>query len=173
MAKTAENQRVFSKLLKQQVESIVKPKLVGILNNVADWMVQCVDESFTPFEYHGGGNDIFPIWESQLRDATGVGVYVDGTLTSYKPTARGAKPQSYNGDMNIIGTERLDMALLEAVGEFSSGIWIVLFSAVPYAYKVNTEGSPRGRGIEFFDTLEETLKAEIFSNLQPLGSQTM
>lgn len=172
MAKTAENQRVFSRLLKQQVEDIVKPKLVGILNNVADWMVQCVDESFTPFEYHGGGNDMFPIWESQLRDATGVGVYVDGALTSYKPTARGAEPQTYGSDTNIIGTERLDAALSEAVGEFSSGIWIVLFSAVPYAYKVNVYGSPRGRGIEFFDTLEETLKLEVFANLQPLGTQT-
>lgn len=173
MATTAENKRVFSKLLKQRVEDIVKPKLVGILNNVSDWMVQCVDESFIPFEYHGGGSDIFPIWESQLRDATGVGVYIDGALTSYKPTARGANPQSYGKDTNIIGTERLDMALQEAVGEFSSGIWIVLFSAVPYAYKVNTEGSPWGRGIEFFDTLEETLKIEVFANLQPLGSQTM
>lgn len=172
MAKTAENQRVFSRLLKQQVEDIVKPKLVGILNNVAQWMVECVDASFTPFEYKGGGNDMYPIWDSQLRDATGVGVYVDGALTSYKPTAKGGEPQSYWTDTNIVGTERLDMALQEAVGEFSSGIWIVLFSAVPYAYKVNTEGSPWGRGIEFFDTLEEILKLEVFANLQPLGTQT-
>lgn len=172
MAKTAENQRVFSRLLKQQVEDIVKPKLVGILNNVAQWMVECVDASFSPLEYHNGGNKLFPVWESQLRDATGVGVYVDGALTSYKPTAMGAKPQTYESDKNIVGTERLDMALQEAVGEFSSGIWIVLFSAVPYAYKVNTEGSPWGRGIEFFDTLEETLKLEVFANLQPLGTQT-
>lgn len=137
-------------------------------------MVGLVDESFRPFEYYGGGNVIFPVWDSHLRDATGVGIYVDGALTAYKPTRKGLakNPQSYNGDDNIIGSERLDDALKAASGEFSNGIWIVLFSAVPYAYKVNYEGSPRGRGVEFFDTLEETLKLEVFANLKPLGTQT-
>lgn len=173
MAKTAENQRVFSRLLKQQVEDIVKPKLVGILNNVASWLVEIIDGNFQPYEM-GGGTDMFPFWLGHLHDATGVGVYVDGALTSYKPTSRGEHSQDDDATntYNIIGSEYLENALQEASGEFANGIWIVLFSAVPYAYKVNTVGSPWNRGIGFFDNLEDTLKAEVFANLKPLGTPT-
>jgi len=174
MANTAENKRVFSKLLKLHVENMVKPKIVSILNNIAAWLVGVIDGDFAPHE-KGGGTDVFPFWFGHLHDATGVGVYVDGVLMSYKPTNRGKGSQNDNETQthNIIGTEYLENALQEASGEFANGIWIVLFSAVPYAYKVNTKGSPWHRGIGFFDTLEDTLKREVFANLQPLGTQTM
>lgn len=173
MSVAERNVRVFAKMLKARVDDEVKPKLIASLNEVAEWMVKTIEGNFEPFFHLGGGNDDYPVWYGHLRDATGVGVYVDGHLTSYKPTKRALdSPQHHGSDTNIVGSERLEQALQEASGEFAGGIWIVLFSAVPYAYNVNTEGSPRGRGVDFFDSLADTLKISVFSNLEPIGIKT-
>ena len=43
----------------------------------------------------------------------------------------------YRNEYGIDGSDYLKQALADASSDFSTGIWIVLFSAVPYAYFLN------------------------------------
>lgn len=160
------NSNVFSAGLKRFVEQQIKPKLLSMCKNVAQTIVDVIDGNFAPPE----GTDQFPIWSSNLHDATGVGVYCDGALSSFLPTARATEAQTNNGETGIFGSELLQQAISNAATQFENGIWIVLFSSVPYAYKINTQGSPRGRGVGFFDALQETLLTDVLSGLQPIAS---
>lgn len=163
MASASENKRVFARMLRERVDEELKPQLVAVLKEVAKWMVGAIEGDFElPI-----GNNQFPVWSANLRDSTGVGVYVDGVVESFVPTKKATKDND-----GAVGSELLASALGEATGEFAGGIWIVLFSTVPYAYKVNTEGSPRGRGVGFFESLADTLKLSVFNNLEPIGSIT-
>lgn len=164
---TSHNSHVFKDMLSQYAENTLATRIGTALKRVAEKMVETIEGAFEPFSYEGGGTDLFPVWEGQLHDATGVGVYVNGRLSSYIPTSRGRFAQKHKDDDNIIGTERLQTALNSATTTYSKGIWIVLFSAVPYAYEVDTEGSPWGRGIGFFEDMEKRLLNDVIKNLKP------
>lgn len=165
---TAHNSKAFKDGLNDYAERVIKVKLEAVLREVAQKMVNAIDGAFVPFVQYGGGTNQFPVWEGQLHDATGVGVYIDGRVSSYVPTAKGFDPQVYGADDNIIGSERLQQALKSAATQFSKGIWIVVFSAVPYAYKVNEYGSPRHRGKGFFDRVKSLLIDDVFAGLKPI-----
>jgi len=166
---TVHNSKVFKVGLKDFAERDIKPKLEAVLRDVAQRMVNAIDGAFEPFEQYGGGTTQFPVWEGQLHDATGVGVYIDGRLSSYLPTKKGFDPQTDGAETDIIGSERLQQALNSAVSQFSKGIWIVLFSAVPYAYDVNAVGSPWHRGKGFFGSLKNLLIDDVFAGLKPIA----
>lgn len=161
---TAHNSKVFKVGLKKFVEQQVKPKLLAICKSVAQNIVSVIDGSFAPPE----GTQQFPIWSNNLHDATGVGVYCDGALSSFIPTARATKAQSDGETNGIFGSALLQSAIANASTQFHSGIWIVLFSSVSYAYKINTQGSPRGRGAGFFEALKQTLLNDVIAGLQPV-----
>lgn len=161
------NAAVFNSLLKKQSNSIIKPKIAVVLRKVATWMTAMIDKDFQPAD--GGGNDKFPVWYGQLHDATGVGVYMDGVLTAYIPTAWGTYKQHTDSEKDIVGGDYLQDAINMAAMEFPKGFWIVLFSTVPYAYEVNVSGSPWGRGVGFFETMENQLKGEVFANLRAIA----
>lgn len=164
---TAHNSKVFKVGLRDYSERVIKAKLEMVLRGIAKQITDFVDGNFSK------GNENFPLWTANLHDATGVGVYVDGRLSAYIPTQKATRPQEYEGVTGIMGTEYLQNALNEAVTTFSSGIWFVLFSAVPYAYHINTHGSPKERGLRFFDLLSadvETLIKDALSNLKPIAA---
>ena len=161
---TAQNQKLFEAGLKKYAEQTIKPMLEAMLKNVADWMVAHISDQFAPTD--AGGNQQFPVDTGNLHDATGVGVYIDGVLSSYTPTPIATQSQYTKGEAGIIGADRLSEALNGATSEFSTGIWIVLFSAVPYAYEVNIAGSPWERGVGYFNELENYLKEDVLLNLK-------
>lgn len=161
---TAQNARAFEEGLKKYAEQTIKPMLEVLLKNVADWMVAHISDQFAPTD--AGGNQQFPVDTGNLHDATGVGVYIDGVLSSYTPTPISTQSQYTRGESGIIGADRITEALQGATAEFSTGIWIVLFSAVPYAYEVNITGSPWERGVGFFSELEDYLKEDVILNLK-------
>ena len=168
---TAHNSQVFKVGLKNSSEKQIKPMLVAMLKNVAKRLVDYVDSSFggfNPPKVPSAGNTQFPVWFGQLHDATGVGVYVDGVLSSFLPTKRALDTQPQDG--YIIGSTFLQNALNNATSQFSKGIWIVLFSAVPYAYKINTQGSKWGRGVGFFKNFEDYLLNDVIANLKPIAA---
>lgn len=165
---TAHNSKVFKAGVEQYAERVIKTKLEAVLREVAQKMVAAIDNAFVPFEQYGGGTNQFPVWEGQLHDATGVGVYIDGRVSSYIPTTKGFDPQFDGDEDGIIGSERLQQALKSAATQFSKGIWIVIFSATPYAYKVNEHGSPRHRGQGFFDRVKSLLIDDVFAGLKPI-----
>ena len=162
----AQNRDVFSEGLKRFVEQQIKPKLLAMCKEVAQTIVDAIDGNFTLPD----GTDEFPVFTGNLHDATGVGVYSDGVLSSFIPTARATKSQTDESGMDVFGSELLQQALSEAAMQFQNGVWIVLFSTVPYAYKINTQGSPIGRGVGFFEALQETLLTDVLAGLQPIVS---
>lgn len=166
---TAHNSKAFKVGLNDYAERVIKVKLEAVLREVAQKMVAAIDNAFVPFTQYGGGTTQFPVWEGQLHDATGVGVYIDGRVSSYIPTAKGFNPQFDREEDGIVGSERLQQALKSAATQFSKGIWIVVFSAVPYAYKVNEQGSPRHRGKGFFESIKSLLIDDVFAGLKPIA----
>lgn len=167
---TAQNQKLFEAGLKKYADKTIKPMLEAMLKRIADWMVDIIDGKFEPFSYEGGGTDKFPVWYGNLHDFTGIGVYVDGKLSYYsRPAMRSMG--SDEATFEELGVEDpLESALRVSLTDFANGMWIVLFSAVPYAYKLNVKGSKWGRGIGFFDELEDYLREDVFWNLQEITS---
>lgn len=161
---TAHNSRVFKVGLNDYAERVVKAKLVAMLKVVAQTLVGVIDGGFAMPD----GTEQFPVDTANLHDATGVGVYADGTIVHFIPTARATTAQSDGGVKGIFGSPLLQAAISNGATQFSKGIWIVLFSTVPYAYKINTQGSKRGRGAGFFESLKQTLLNDVISGLQPI-----
>lgn len=162
---TAHNSKVFKVGVEQYAERVIKVKLEAVLRGIAQKIADFIDG------YFAKGDGYFPLWTANLHDATGVGVYIDSRLSAYVPTPKASSPQEYNGIQGIIGSECLQQALTEATTTFSTGIWFVLFSAVPYAYEVNAHGSPKERGFRFFDLLSadvESLIKDALANLKPI-----
>jgi hypothetical protein len=152
------NQDVVERGMQMFLRQNVKPAIISKLTEVANEMVQYIDSG------------VIPEWTANLHDATGVAVYTDGRIASYIPTKRATTNQRYGTQgfnwTNIDGTLFLTNAISEAASMFSSGIWIVVFSAVPYAYRVNEVGSPRHRGQYFFEYTKDELTTKILSKLQ-------
>lgn len=163
-----DNATIFRAGLEKYAQRTIKPFLHDVLNRVAERMVGVIDnDAFVPFEE--GGNDMFPVYSGQMHDATGVAVYIDGMVSSYIPTAKATEPQYHNGISGIVGNTELQQAIAEAQSTFASGIWIVLFSSVPYAYEVDIAGSPLDRGIGYFESLENELFVDLCMNLKPVA----
>lgn len=159
----AHNSKGFSAGLRKFADGI-KLKIADMLKSVAQTIVGVIDGNFAPPE----GTEQFPIWSNNLHDATGIGVYVDGMLYSFIPTARATEAQSNGGTKGIFGSALLQQAITNASTQFGTGVWIVLFSSVPYAYKINMQGSKIGRGVGFFEALKQTLLDDVIAGLQPI-----
>lgn len=156
----AHNSKVFKVGVEQYTERVIKAKLVAMLKSVAQALVGVIDGSFVMPK----GSAQFPVDTANLHDATGVGVYVDGAIQHFIPTARAIKAQS----KGILGSTLLQSAISNGATQFSKGIWIVLFSSVPYASLINTKGSKIGRGVDFFEKLKQNLLNDVISGLQPI-----
>lgn len=159
------NAKVFKAGLKDFAEREIKTRIESMLRSVAQKLVSYIDGGFTP----PSGTRQFPVYTGNLHDATGVGVYVDGRLSSYVPTAIAVEQQTDKAQIGIDGSISLRLALQAATTKFAKGMWIVLFSTVPYAYKINTEGSAWGRGAGYFDSLGEILFQNVITGLQPIA----
>lgn len=168
---TAQNSSVFHAGTKNYIEHVVKPKLEAMLRKLAQDTVSYIDGAFVPVTpYAPGGNDLFPVWEGQLRDATGCAVYIDGRISSFIPTSKGRYKQhdAESGITDIVGSEFLKNAIELASTRFTKGLWIVLFSAVPYAFRINTEGSPWDRGKGYFETIKNVTVQRVIEGLKPI-----
>jgi hypothetical protein len=157
---TAHNTETFKRIAIAYVNSKIKPQLSSVLRSVAQAIVDVVNG--VPIE----GTALYPRDTSNMLDATGVAVYVDGVVTSYIPTKKATKTQNFFGIKGIDGTTCLQQAIADGQTMFSTGIWIVLISATPYAYKVNIEGSLRNRGENFFENLKQTLLNDILTGIK-------
>ena len=159
---TAYNKSVLMKGLTVHVKNVITPDLVNVLKRVVDSLVNFIDSGYIP-EYL-----------SHLHDSTGSAVYADGALVYFRPTnkhASGKKGKSGFGGVNhyeIDGAEFLQRTINDASSTFAKGVWFVVMATVPYAYHINANGSPKGRGKDFFkSTYEEAIK-EILAGLRPI-----
>lgn len=83
-----------------------------------------------------------PFFTGNLADGTGVGVYHNGVLEAFAPMQKATMPQMYRNQF-VWGNPLLHRAIADGAYKYSKGIWIVLYSSVPYAYKVDTKGTKR------------------------------
>lgn len=137
------NIEVLKRGLNNFVTQKVKPQLTATLAVVAQDVVNYIDQISSRTNAEG-----LPIFTGALHDASGVGIYCDGALSAYRPR------QIYNSRENsgqmFSPEDMLDYALSWGAQRFPTGIWLVIFSSMPYAAQIDTEGSPIGRGQGFF-----------------------
>lgn len=153
------NKMVFKSTLEDAKYRISRPLLTARLRKIAVDMVDEIDDNLWL------DNEQFPIWTSNLHDSTGIAVYDYGAIASFIPPKYAVEPQGHIDIKDIWGSQYLKDFINESAGRFSKGIWIVLFSAVPYAGKVNEVGSPAGRGINFFGLLKEMMSDIVYNKL--------
>lgn len=89
------------------------------LKSIADEVLSIVEDSI-------------PYDTGNLMDSTGVGVYVNGVLSAFRYSQQATVPQTYHGK-EVWGKETLDKALAFGASTYIDGVWIVIFSTVPYA----------------------------------------
>ena len=155
------NKMVFKSTLEDAKYRISRPLLTAKLRKIAVDMVDEIDGNLW------NNDDTFPIWTSNLHDSTGIAVYDYGAITSFIPPQYAIEPQEYEDIQNIWGSQYLKDFINENAGKFSQGIWIVLFSAVPYAGLINEVGSPWPwvRGENFFGSLKEMFADIVYNKL--------
>lgn len=153
------NNKVFQKAITEHRAKLEK-KLQKMCQELAD-EVRLFIENFDSIPD-------MPFWSANLADGTGLGVYVNGTLRAFAPTQQATSPQSDNftNTYDIWGFQYLQDALSESTTTYSQGIWVVLFSTVPYAIRVDEEGTYRVGGATPPDFFSNRLKEEILDRFK-------
>jgi hypothetical protein len=158
----AHNTKVFTKVANKWVKNVYRPALLSTLCAVAQTIVDYVNG--VPID----GTDDFPRWSSNMLDSTGVAVYCDGRVYSFIPTKKATERQHAGAIKDIDGNVELQNAIALGQTRYNTGIWIVLFSAVPYACDINTFGSRLGRGAGYFTSLKSMLLNTVLTGLKPI-----
>jgi hypothetical protein len=154
------NESVMKAGLREFAEKQIKhTQLLSELRSVAENMINLIDGAFP-----AGGTTKYPVWTGNMHDSTGIGIYDNGALVAFMPSKMASRPQasgfgSYT--KNIWGTEYLQNLLAEGVSKYSQGVWLVLFSAVPYASAINESGSKWKRGIGYFESIKNELLRQV------------
>lgn len=129
------NNKVFKDALKNHHNDI-KRSIDVVLQEVAQEM-----QAYIGATTYNQGDGNMPFYSGNLSDSTGLGIYIDGRLRAFAPPQRATHPQSmgwnYTNVYGIWGHQELANALSEASTTYSNGLWVVLFSAMPYAIKIN------------------------------------
>lgn len=156
----SQNLKVLKEGMKMFVKNVAQPQLVSILRQKAQEVVQLIDSG------------LIPEYTANLHDATGCAVYADGAISAFIPTKRAQKQGKSGFDgvkhYGIDGSAFLQQAISEASTKFAKGVWFVVFSAVPYAYHIDSHGSPLGRGQDFFKTIRGTAVNDILAGLRAI-----
>ena len=143
------------KLIERRIDEVSNNSLAGLLNvlyTVAQDVMEYIDSQ-----------KVIPIYTGNLKDATGIGVYRNGVLKRYVPSQIATRPQSsgfhHRNVYDIWGHQYLSDALEAASKEgYGKGIWIVLFSAVPYAFYIEDRDA-------FFSDIKDVMLNAIISEL--------
>lgn len=119
------------------------------------------------------GTHQFPKWSGELAASTGAAIYCNGVFDSFVPNIYITKQQLDDQGNEIDGRSLLESAIAAGATQYTKGIWIVLYSTVPYAAKINLEGSAIiHRGVAFFDRLKHVIIDAIMNGIEPIyGSQ--
>ena len=143
------------KLIERRIDEVGNNSLARLLNalyTVAQDVMEYIDSQ-----------KVIPIYTGNLKDATGIGVYNNGVLKRYVPSQIATRPQSsgfhHRNEYDIWGHQYLSDALEAASKEeYGKGIWIVLFSAVPYAFYIEDRDA-------FFSDIKDVMLNAIISEL--------
>lgn len=95
-----------------------------------------------------------PVKTGNLRDSTGVGVYYNGSLRKFSPSQIATVSRD-----GLWGSQQLSKALNLASSSYNTGLWIVIFSTMPYAMKIDNRVGYFSEGLR--DDLLNSLKVKI------------
>lgn len=141
------NQELFKILLGQHLQGI-EIRLNTVLQDVAESIRVYIEDLHN-----------LPIFTGNLADSTGVGIYNNGTLSAFAPIQRANMPQMYRNEF-VWGNSLLDKALADGSYKYSKGLWIVLYSTVPYAVKVDTKGTKKTEAGYFSTRLKQDMLSQ-------------
>lgn len=117
---TQHNMAVIQKAAKRpSTERMFDKEMGESLSAIADYVMEMMEEQI-PFDT---GN---------LHDSTGIGIYVNGVLTAF----RYQRAANVNRDGKW-GYMELNRAFAAGAMQYSSGVWLVAFSTMPYAAKID------------------------------------
>jgi hypothetical protein len=120
---TQHNISVIAKRLnKGKVAHAFTDQMAGYLNGVADRVLEL-------------NYDEIPVDTWNLMEGTGIGIYANGVLTAFRYDEMATEPRD-----GFWGKNLLTKAFAAGASRFSSGLWIVAFSTMPYAADVDREG---------------------------------
>ena len=131
---TSHNERLFEQLLTQasaEIEVRIKMLLSSFAYKVYDLISSTTRNT-------GDGN--LPFYTGNLRDSTGLGLYYEGSLIKLIPPKKATKTQNCKGYRKISGSTFIQQALSDA-SAYPTGLWVVLYSTIPYAVRIETFGS--------------------------------
>lgn len=159
----AHNRAVVTNTVNMLVAEAEKIILKG-LKQCADWIIDDIVKQ---------RDTAIPVYTGNLHDSTGVAVYVNGRTFYMKVPPKSAKRMQHTGPSrgnrrNIDGHEFLMLSISEGASVYNNGIWIVIYSAVPYAARIDTLGSPLGRGKDYFWNLKNTLLGYVKGSFEEL-----
>lgn len=122
----------------------VAQRLINLLDDAAIDIISYIDAISTET-----GQDGLPLFTGAMHDATGIGIYYQGILVGIrKPERKYNLEPTIEVDFNPETV--LDIALKNTGIKTNNGIWMVIFSAAPYAMEVDIKGTyaktPRGEG---------------------------
>ena len=161
---TRHNEQLFERILQAGVKDI-EVRIKMVLSSFA-YKIYDMISSTTKNE----GDGFLPYYTGNLRDSTGVGLYYEGSLIKFIPPKSATRKQ--NGFWGSTFIERA----LQGTSHYSSGLWVVVWSTVPYAVKIDEMGTKHWNAGWFSERLvEETFIPQfkaIFSRMFPeLASQ--
>lgn len=120
---TDHNVKVINQQVKKKnVKKTFNKEMVETLGNMAEYVMR---QAYSEI----------PVDTWNLMEGTGIGVYADGILASFRYDEMATQPRDGYWGKNL-----LTKALAEGSNRFSSGIWIVAFSTMPYAEEVDESG---------------------------------
>ena len=160
-----QNEAVIRVGVEAYLVKTIKPKIVSMLRDVAQRIVDTIN-GVPPT-----GTITYPVLTGNMLDATGVAIYDDGATISYLPTKRATKTTHTGlggGVKDIDGSLCLQDAIVKGQTTYADGLWIVLFSATPYAFHIDEAGSPIGRGQDFFKNLKQEIYDDVVAGLKPI-----
>lgn len=149
------NTKIFNRAIDEFIAK-KKEQIVQVLMQVALETVLYIE-----------GANVIPVQTGNLADSTGLGIYVDGFLHRYVPIQKARVPRNNIYGANAEnrpywGFEELETALTLAVTQFSQGIWLCLFSTMPYAMVIDDK-------YNFFeDNIVRDMVDNLWTKLQPI-----
>lgn len=142
----------------EKIEKALKKKGLGSSDSVLMKVEELAEEIKAYVLSHaskpGGGVDGTPIDTGNLLDSIGVGIYLNGTLVSFKTGDKSAIESQHFGNEEYWGRDKLNYAL-NRTSDLGNELTLKVFSASPISQMINEEGSSIGRGVDYFEDIKD------------------
>ena len=133
---------------------VVKKKLTDYAIKAENRIMTILFEVADDLVYWVEGSREIPVATGNLQDSTGVGVYYNGYLRKFSPSQIATVSRD-----GLWGSQQLSKALNLASSNYNTGLWIVIFSTMPYAMKIDNRVGYFSEGLR--NDLLNSLKVKI------------